>query len=153
MNIAQCENPEQYDWVYEVSRKKMNRTHDSFDFSLKLDRIFNSSYAVQIDVYQQVDGGFKYHNTIRNECACALFMKYAQQNMRRGLMQANVDPPDCPIQPGDITLKDFVMDYKELPKLGVYGTFQTNLYLLYEGIKYFCIQVILNFDLHDSDWF
>ncbi|XP_035443133.2 uncharacterized protein LOC118271234 [Spodoptera frugiperda] len=151
LNMVHCDNPEQYDVLFDISRKKINRTHDCFDLDIKLDRVFNHSYALLIDVYQKVDGGFKYYQTISDDSACAFLMRQAEENVRKLLTLANIDPPDCPLRAGLISIKNYVFDYRELPRMGVYGTYEANAYFLFKGIRIGCAKVVLNFDQRNGE--
>ncbi|KAH9641834.1 hypothetical protein HF086_001550 [Spodoptera exigua] len=46
LNVMTCDNPEQYDLLFDISRKKINRTHDCFDIHINLDRVIDNTYAV-----------------------------------------------------------------------------------------------------------
>ncbi|KAJ8728746.1 hypothetical protein PYW07_006442 [Mythimna separata] len=151
MHIGHCENPEKFEFVYEIIRKKINRTHDSYDIILQLEREFNSSLGLQVDVYQEVDGGFKYFQSIKDGCACSFIMKYAEDNLKRAYRMAGIDPPDCPYGPGPIVIRNFVMDYRELPKHAIYGTFQAYTYATHKKKKLGCVKIILNFDKRNDD--
>ncbi|XP_021195252.3 uncharacterized protein LOC110379774 [Helicoverpa armigera] len=152
LHMGHCEDQVEYPMVYEVTRKKINRTHDCFDAHMIFDRDVNTSFSIQIDVFQEVDGGFKFYETIKDDNYCAFLMRHAGENMRRGLTLAHIDPPECPFLKGEVIMKNFVMDYRELAKHGVYGTFLANLYFIYEDLKYTCVQTILNFDEYESDY-
>ncbi|KAJ8728745.1 hypothetical protein PYW07_006441 [Mythimna separata] len=150
-HIGQCENPETYEFVYEIIRKKINRTHDSYAIIFQCDREFNSSIGIQVDVFQEVDGGYKYFQTMTDKSACGFVKKYAEANLRRALSLANVDPPDCPFGPGPIIIRDFVMDYRELAKDAIYGTFQAYTFATFKKKKIGCVKIILNFDKRNDD--
>ncbi|CAH0663746.1 unnamed protein product [Spodoptera exigua] len=161
LNVMTCDNPEQYDLLFDISRKKINRTHDCFDIHINLDRVIDNTYRsaneqtdylmIEIDVYQKVDGGFKYYQTIADESACKFLMRQAEANVKRLLASGNIDPPECPLQAGLIEIKNYVFDYRELPKTGVYGTFEAHAYIVYKGIRMGCTKVFLNFDEDDDD--
>ena len=43
------------------------------------------------------------------------------------------------------------MDYSELPKIGVYGTFEARVYVIYDKKRVGCVSTILNFEIRDDD--
>ncbi|CAD0203620.1 unnamed protein product [Chrysodeixis includens] len=153
LNILQCDNPEQYELVMDGYRKKLNRTHDCFGFEVSSPAVFNTSYSISIDVYKKMDGGFKFYQTISDDCVCTFLMRHARENIERVLTMAGVDPPDCPIDPGFYTVENFVMDYTELPLNGVYGTYEVIVYLLLDEVKKCCIKGHLLFENNDDDGF
>ncbi|XP_063895390.1 uncharacterized protein LOC135118151 [Helicoverpa armigera] len=150
LDIVPCDNPELY-WPVDISRQKINRTHDSFTISMDFDNELNFSYAGFVDAYQKLDGGFKFYQKIESDCTCTFLKKYAKENMERFLANAHYDPPDCPLPAGPFRVTNFVMDYTELPKHGVYGTFLANAYLVYKEEKVGCVKIILNFDERTED--
>nr|XP_049697571.1 uncharacterized protein LOC110383489 [Helicoverpa armigera] len=151
LNIIECENPDQYEIMYNINRKKINRTHDCFNMNMELDRVINTTYAIHIDVYQEFDGRFNFYKKITDDCACSFVMTHAGVSAKRALTMANIDPPDCPLQPGPITINNFVMDYRELSRHSVYGTFQADVYLLYNKVRLACTRVIANFEYVDDE--
>lgn len=48
-------------------------------------------------------------------------------------------------------INNFVMDYENLPKIGLYGTFETRLYVIYDKKKVGCVRSILNFEIRDDE--
>lgn len=46
LNIHACDNPEQYEIKLDIIRKKINRTHDCFDFTIEIDKEIDFKYGV-----------------------------------------------------------------------------------------------------------
>ncbi|XP_026736858.1 uncharacterized protein LOC113500311 [Trichoplusia ni] len=151
LNILECEDPEQYPMVFDAYRRKLNRTHDCFTGTFDSPYEVNSSYAIAVDVYKKMDGGFKFYQTIMDDCVCTFLMQHAKENIQRILSMSGVDPPDCPVKPGFYSVENFVMDYTELPLNGVYGTYEVVVFLTLDGRKMSCIKGHLLFENSDDD--
>ncbi|KAF9824723.1 hypothetical protein SFRURICE_010330 [Spodoptera frugiperda] len=152
LSMRDCEDADQYDIIMTSSRTKINRTHDSFNMHLDLDRELNSSYGIEVDIFKLIDGTFKFHHTMGGDDFCEFAKKHTGDNWNKLLALGGVDPPDCPIPTGEIKINEFIVDYQQMEKTGLYGTFDVIVYLLQEGHRIICTQWMLRFEKeHDDD--
>ncbi|CAH1634720.1 unnamed protein product [Spodoptera littoralis] len=152
LTMMDCEDADQYDIILTSSRTKINRTHDSFNLHMDLDRELNSSYGVQLIIYKEMDGGFKYHQTMGSDNFCEYVKENTGENWSKLLTLGGFDPPDCPIPTGEFKINEFIVDYQQLEETGLYGTFDVTLHLLHEGHKIICTRWLVRFEKeHDED--
>ncbi|CAH0663744.1 unnamed protein product [Spodoptera exigua] len=152
LTMMNCEDADQYDIILTSSRTKINRTHDSFNLHMDLDRELNSSYGVELVIYKEMDGGFKFHQTMGSDNFCDFVKEYTGENWSKLLSMAGVDPPDCPIPTGEFKITEFVVDYQQLEETGLYGTFDVTVFLLHEAHRIICTRWLVRFEKeHDDD--
>ncbi|KAJ8728748.1 hypothetical protein PYW07_006444 [Mythimna separata] len=151
LNNLQCDDSENFAIPIEVSRRKINRTHDAFTFSATLDKDIDTTYGIEIMADKEVDGGFKFYQKITDQSFCEMAKKYTGDNFPQVLTQAKIDPPDCPIPKGEILIEDFVLDYRELEETGMYGTFDVCVYLTYMAQRVACMRWIVRFERTNED--
>ncbi|XP_063895382.1 uncharacterized protein LOC110379775 [Helicoverpa armigera] len=151
LNILQCEDADDMEFNFDLTRRKINRTHDAFSFKVDFDREINETYGIEIVAYKEVDGGFKLYHQMQDESFCTFVKKYTGDNWEKFFKMANIDPPDCPIKPGEVKVVDFILDYKELEETGLYGVFDASNYMLDKGRRVGCVRLLTTFEKDDDD--
>ncbi|XP_030028089.2 uncharacterized protein LOC115445528 [Manduca sexta] len=151
-NVAKCPDDSKYTTKLEISRKKVNRTHDGFNLNGDLDFVLDNEHGIFIDACKYMDGGCKPYQTFADDCACCFLKKHAESNMVEIFTKAGIDPPDCPIPKGALVVKDYVFNYNALPEKGIYGTYDAKIYLLQPKVgenppeKIGCVLLTLQFE-------
>ncbi|XP_028027561.1 uncharacterized protein LOC114241020 [Bombyx mandarina] len=135
ISVEKCPEDEIYPINFEIAKKKVNRTHDGFHGSMVLNQALDDEFGINIDICKYVDGGCKQIQVLQDDCLCCFARKYAKDNLERGLTLAGIDPPDCPIKQGSYEIKDFVIDYDELPNNSIYGRFMARVELVGKALN------------------
>ncbi|XP_023951938.2 uncharacterized protein LOC112055882 [Bicyclus anynana] len=153
INIAKCDlDLETEAILVEISRNRINRTHDGITAKLDVSLIIDDSYGILIDVCKFVDGGCKQYQIISDDSIINLIDKYAKENVIRAFELAKIDPPEFPVYEGNYAIEDFIMDYCELPTNCVFGKFEAQVFLVSsESVRVACLKVVIEFNAPEDD--
>ncbi|XP_072945666.1 uncharacterized protein [Epargyreus clarus] len=130
----------------DVTRRKHNRTLDVFDIDFQCNEDVGDMFGVIIIVCKHVDGGCKEWQVLTDDSVERLAKKYAEGNVRTAFEMAGMDPPDFPVKADKYSIRDYAVDYCELPKESVYGTFTAVAKLVRSGQAVSCVKCTLQFD-------
>ncbi|KAL0879614.1 hypothetical protein ABMA27_003333 [Loxostege sticticalis] len=150
LNVAQCDNPDQYEVQIFVHKKKFTRDKDCYNGNLTLVDRLDESYAIRIELCVTVDGGCKPYQNYSDDSFINYIKRYAQHNVEKALLMSGVDPPEFPMEPGVYHIENYVFDYCELLRTGVYGKYGTDVFLIKDGKNIGCMHYLLEFRAGDD---
>ncbi|XP_045778775.1 uncharacterized protein LOC123876512 [Maniola jurtina] len=134
--------------TFEVEKHKINHTHEVFNAKIGATMDIDDSFGLFIEVCKLVDGGCKHYATIV-EGMEKLLKKHAKNNLENAFRCAGLDQKEFPIPKGNHEVKDFIMDYCELPTYAPFGTFEAEAYVIKDERRVGCIKAVLEFKEDD----
>ncbi|XP_077298980.1 uncharacterized protein LOC143920137 [Arctopsyche grandis] len=141
-SIDQCPDPEQYKYVVNIQRHKVNRTHEAFDGNSNLEIPLDENTGIYVNVAKKTkDGSYKPNELEFKETdACRFLLKWVGKGFTE-LLTSIGEPPNCPVKTGSYVFKNFLIDYRELPSTLPYGDFRADMYLIRDEERVICLQV------------
>ncbi|CAH0718964.1 unnamed protein product, partial [Brenthis ino] len=147
ISVIECTEPlVQEDIQIQLTKHKLNRTHDGVSAKLKAIAKIDDNYGVLIDVCKYVDGGCKQYQLISDNSVVSMLEKYAKDMVADVLGFANIDPPEFPIPQGEYEINDYVVNYCQLPREAPYGKFEASGFLVQGNVKVGCVRLVLEFN-------
>ncbi|XP_030023272.1 uncharacterized protein LOC115442387 isoform X2 [Manduca sexta] len=153
LNIYKYEGEGQDEFYldYDIVKRRLNRTHEGYNISCDLQKDFDDSHAMHIDICKKVDGGCKPYQILDDDSVVHFIEQHSKENLENLLTAAGVDPPEFPIPKGKYTVNNFIIDYCDLPPNGPYGEYEAVACIMKDAVKALCVVTNVEFVEDDDD--